>query len=162
MSPLFEHLYRLNGHLVAFLSGAAAAAVLAMPALFLVRGTRSKAAESDPPLPLHAPPEGIPDMAGALQQLALPDLLQFLAQGGHTGTLRIDSGRRTGTISLVQGLVTSAEFRREQGLPALFRMLSLEIGDFHFRFEPPPTESVRGHEVVDILMLWLASKEDQT
>jgi hypothetical protein len=162
MNDLLDHLYRMNGHVVAFLVGAAAAALLAVPMLLLMRKSRPQRKESDPPLPLHTPFKGIPDMAGALQQLALADLLQFLAQGGHTGTLRIDSGRRTGIISLVQGLVTSAEFRREQGLPALFRMLSLEIGDFHFRFEPPPSESVRGHEVVDILMLWLASKEDQT
>jgi len=56
--------------------------------------------------------------------------------------------------------VTTAEFRRDRDLPALFQMLSLEIGDFHFRFEPTPSEPVRGREVVDILMLWLAGKED--
>lgn len=160
MNAFLEHLYRMNGHLVAFLVGMGAAALVAVPLLLLLRWPRSKRRESDPPLPLHTPFKGIPDMAGALQQLALADLLQFLAQGGHTGTLRLDTGRRTGNISLVQGLVTSAEFRRERDLPALFRMLSLEIGDFHFRFEPPPSEPVRGHEVVDILMLWLASKED--
>lgn len=91
--------------------------------------------------------------------MALADLLQFLAQGGHTGSLQITSGRRSGTIRLVQGLVIHAEFRREQDLEALFELLSLQIGDFHFRFESPPTEPVRGREVVDILMLWLNAKD---
>lgn len=99
-------------------------------------------------------------MAGGLQHMALADLLQFLAQGGHSGTLNITSGRRSGVIRLVQGLVIHAEFRREQDLDAMFGLLSLKIGDFRFRFEPPPAEPVRGREVVDILMLWLARKED--
>lgn len=151
----------MNGRLVAFLVGMAGASIVAVPALVLVLHPRKRHRESDPPLPIHQSFRGIPDMAGALQQLALADLLQFLAQGAHTGTLRLDSGRRTGSIRIVQGLVTAAEFRRERDLPALFQMLSLEIGDFHFRFEPPPSEPVRGHEVVDILMLWLAAKEDR-
>ena len=157
-----EGIYSMDGRLVAFLIGAAVSSIFTVPVLLLTLRPRRQRGESDPPLPLHHPsPHGIPDMAGALQQLALADLLQFLAQGAHTGTLRLDSGRRTGSIRLVQGLVTAAEFRRENDLPALFQMLSLEIGDFHFRFEPPPSEPVRGHEVVDILMLWLAAKEDR-
>lgn len=153
--------YSLDGRLVAFLIGVVVAAIFTVPVLILTLRPRKRRRESDPPLPLHPQSfRGIPDMAGALQQLALADLLQFLAQGAHTGTLRLDSGRRTGSIRLVQGLVTGAEFRRDRNLPAMFQMLSLEIGDFHFRFEPPPSEPVRGHEVVDILMLWLAAKED--
>ena len=155
-------LYNVNGRLVAFCVGLLCGGVASVPMLLISRSRRSgPAQEDDPPLPIHPPSfRGIPDMVGALQQLALADLLQFLAQGGHSGLLRIDSGRRTGTIRLVQGLVTSADYRREQDLPALFLMLSLEIGDFRFSFEPPPSEPVRGREVVDILMLWLASKED--
>jgi hypothetical protein len=157
---IWNTMYSMDGRLVAFLVGAAVATVVAVPVLVATL-RRPHRAELDVPLPVQRPAfRGIPDMAGALQQLALPDLLQFLAQGGHTGTLRLDSGRRTGSIRLVQGLVTTAEFRRDRDLPALFQMLSLEIGDFHFRFEPPPPEPVRGREVVDILMLWLAGKED--
>jgi len=99
-------------------------------------------------------------MAGGLQHMALADLLQFLAQGGHSGTLTVTSGRRTGSIRMIQGLVIHAEFRRALDLDAMFELLSLEIGDFRFRFETPPAEPVRGHEVVDILMLWLARKEE--
>lgn len=99
-------------------------------------------------------------MAGGLQHMALADLLQFLAQGGHTGTLQITSGRRTGIVRIVQGLVIHAEYRREQDLEAMYQLLSLGIGDFRFKFEDPPGEPVRGHEVVDILMLWLSHKEE--
>jgi len=99
-------------------------------------------------------------LSGGLQHMALADLLQFLAQGGHTGTLQLTSGRRSGTIRLVQGLVVHSEFRRQFDLDALFELLSLEIGDFRFQFEPQPTEPVRGREVVDILMLWLEAKEE--
>jgi hypothetical protein len=99
-------------------------------------------------------------LSGGLQHMALADLLQFLAQGGHTGTLQLTSGRRSGTIRLVQGLVVHAEFRRQFDLDALFELLSLQIGDFRFQFEPQPVEPVRGREVVDILMLWLEAKEE--
>jgi hypothetical protein len=158
---IINHIYTMNGRLVAFLIGVAISSAITIPVLILALRPRKRRRESDPPLPLHHQTfRGIPDMAGSLQQLALADLLQFLAQGAHTGTLRLDSGRRTGSVRLVQGLVTAADFRRDRNLPALFQMLSLEIGDFHFRFEPPPSEPVRGHEVVDILMLWLAAKED--
>lgn len=107
-----------------------------------------------------APPPKDEVLSGGLQHMALADLLQFLAQGGHTGTLQLTSGRRSGTIRLVQGLVIHAEFRRQLDLDALFELLSLQIGDFRFQFEPQPTEPVRGREVVDILMLWLEAKEE--
>jgi len=161
LTETWNAIYALDGRLVAFAVGVASASAVSVPVLFLALRKRKPKRDTDPPLPLHQPAfRGIPDMVGALQQLALADLLQFLAQGGHTGILRIDTGRRTGTIRLVQGLVTSADFRRQSDLPAIFQMLSLEIGDFRFRFEPPPSEPVRGREVVDILMLWLATKED--
>ncbi len=99
-------------------------------------------------------------MVGGLQHMALADLLQFLAQGGHSGSLHIFSGRRSGIIRMVQGLVVHAEFRRKQDLKAMAELLKLEIGDFRFHFETPGDEPVRGREVVDILMLCLAGKED--
>ena len=61
---------------------------------------------------------------------------------------------------MVQGLVIHSEYRRKQDLDAMYELLSLTIGDFRFRFETPPNEPVRGREVVDILMLWLAHKEE--
>lgn len=151
----------MNATNLAFSIGLALVLVVGIPALALLRWPRR---------PMHkeqrsnvrktAPESNRNDLDGALQHMALADLLQFLAQGGQSGTLTVSSGRRTGTIRLVQGLVTDAEFRRERDLPALFTLLSLEIGDFHFRFEPPPPEHVRGREVVDILMLWLSAKDD--
>ncbi|HNY31462.1 MAG TPA: DUF4388 domain-containing protein [Fibrobacteria bacterium] len=135
--------------------------VVGIPALALLRLPKKRPATAPPRSARKPAPEtSKKDLDGALQHMALADLLQFLAQGGQSGTLTISSGRRTGTIRLVQGLVTDAEFRRERDLPALFKLLSLEIGDFHFRFEPPPPEHVRGREVVDILMLWLSAKDD--
>jgi hypothetical protein len=161
LQSAWNTVYAMNGKLVAFCIGVVATSVFAVPFLIFALRPRKPRRDADPPLPLHQPAfRGIPDMVGALQQLALADLLQFLAQGAHSGVLRIDTGRRTGTIRLIQGLVTASDFRRQQDLPALFQMLSLEIGDFRFHFEPPPTEPVRGREVVDVLMLWLASKED--
>jgi len=119
-------------------------------------------ADAPPPLPGTVVRDPRPEvMAGGLQHMALADLLQFLAQGGHTGTLQITSGRRTGIVRIVQGLVIHAQYRRAQDLEAMYQLLSLSIGDFRFKFEEPPSEPVRGHEVVDILMLWLSRREEQ-
>ncbi|MBK8803857.1 MAG: DUF4388 domain-containing protein [Fibrobacteres bacterium] len=151
----------MNATVLAFSIGIALVLVVGILALALMRWPQKA-----PPAKLRqtsrkpAPEASKTDLDGALQHMALADLLQFLAQGGQSGTLTISSGRRAGTIRLVQGLVTDAEFRRERDLSALFKLLSLEIGDFHFRFEPPPPEHVRGREVVDILMLWLSAKDD--
>lgn len=144
---------------LAFLAGAVVALIIGIPVLVVSFWPRKpKGGEFKPSRKDRD--KGPSHLAGGLEHLALADLLQFLAQGGHSGTLHITSGRRAGIIRLVQGLVTHAEFRRERDLPAMFHLLSLEIGDFHFRFEPPPPEHVRGREVVDILMLWLSARED--
>lgn len=96
-------------------------------------------------------------LRGGFEQLPLPDLLQYLASSRRTGTLLISSGRRSGTIRMVQGMVASAEYRRSVDLDALFEMLSMQIGDFVFRPEQDPgDEAVSGREVLDILMLWLS------
>lgn len=151
----------MNATVLAISIAIALVVVVGIPALALMRIPRRNRAPAARASQRKAPTEvSKTDLDGALQHMALADLLQFLAQGGQSGTLTISSGRRSGTIRLVQGLVTDAEFRRERDLQALFKLLSLEIGDFHFRFEPPPPEHVRGREVVDILMLWLSAKDD--
>lgn len=152
----------MNATVLAISIGIALVLVVGIPALALMRWPK-KTPQNQPrqtPRKTVVPETSKTDLDGALQHMALADLLQFLAQGGQSGILTISSGRRAGTIRLVQGLVTDAEFRRERDLSALFKLLSLEIGDFHFRFEPPPPEHVRGREVVDILMLWLSAKDD--
>lgn len=91
--------------------------------------------------------------------MPLPDLLQFLAQGRRTGRLEIKSGRREGSVQLVQGMVVHSDYRRSTDLDAMFEMLSLDTGDFVFTPSTPPDYAVNGREVVDILMLWLSRKD---
>ena len=148
----------------------AIAIAILLLALIVLLASRSNSGRKSAPRKPEAPPalpgtvvrDPRPEvMAGGLQHMALADLLQFLAQGGHTGTLQITSGRRTGIVRIVQGLVIHAQYRRAQDLEAMYQLLSLSIGDFRFKFEEPPSEPVRGHEVVDILMLWLSRREEQ-
>lgn len=146
-----------------------ASGILALLVLLLVwwsRGRRRhrkkiRRSPTDPgTLRMDIPGSLSPDsLQGGLRHLAMPDLLQFLAQGRRTGTLEIKSGRREGLVRLVQGMVVHAEFRRVQDLDALFEMLSLDTGDFVFNPSTPPDYPVSGREVVDILMLWLARKD---
>lgn len=152
------------------LAGGGVALFLALAFLLLLRGRRRrKEAAKIRPIRKESTTTSLriddtgplsPDsLQGGLRHMALPDLLQFLAQGRRTGTLEIKSGRREGLIRLVQGMIIHAEFRRVQDMDALFDMLSLDSGDFVFNPSTPPDYPVSGREVVDILMLWLARKD---
>jgi len=109
--------------------------------LELVRVTRARAAalslaEVRPALP---PLEG-PDhptapghvMAGSLEQVALPDLLQLLASARKSGVLRLE-GPQQGRIHLRRGQIRHAALDNRPdvtGRKALLRMLVWTRGDF--------------------------------
>jgi hypothetical protein len=107
------------------------------------------------PLPQHSE-----DLSGALKDFPLHDLLQFLAQSARSGILKVVSGRRRGTIQLIEGMIVHAEFRRMDDLPALYALLYLDCGDFVFHAQPPGNQHVRGREVIDVLMLWMENKDN--
>jgi hypothetical protein len=110
-------------------------------ALTLLSATVPTAAPS-PAAPSEAPGGAL---VGALDTLALADVLQLLDLGRRTGVLAVDAGdgARRGLVRMRGGLVAAARFRRADGhevrdpVDAVAAMLALTAGRFTFAADPP-------------------------
>jgi response regulator RpfG family c-di-GMP phosphodiesterase len=69
-------------------------------------------------------------LAGALRDMALPDVLQALGNGRKTGLLRISSGGQSGEIQFLEGQIANASFGSKAREDAVYAMLALKDGDF--------------------------------
>lgn len=74
-------------------------------------------------------PRGV---AGSLSEMALPDVVQVLAQGRKSGQLRIRRGAEGGEIHFHDGAVVNAMWTGLRGEDAFYAMLSLDAGEFTF------------------------------
>ena len=74
---------------------------------------------------------GTRGIAGSLQELGLPDMVQALAQGRKSGNLKIRSRGDAGEIHLVEGAVVNALWGQVRGEDAFYQMLKLTEGEFH-------------------------------
>ncbi|MFQ5696951.1 MAG: DUF4388 domain-containing protein [Myxococcota bacterium] len=97
------------------------------------------------PAPDPLPSRAQSEVAGSLEQLSLPDLLQLFLGSRRTGLLAVSgaSDAGAGSLALDAGQVVSASVRTAEGLSltgekALFRLLSWRTG--HFEFSPTPVE----------------------
>lgn len=69
-------------------------------------------------------------LAGTLENLGLPSLLQTLEANRNTGSLMINQGKSAGHVYLDKGQPTHAKLDRTRGKKALFRLLALDGGRF--------------------------------
>jgi len=72
-------------------------------------------------------------IAGAIDEVPLPDLIQLFTTSRKTGTLTIRSGKLLGKIYLKDGRVVFAAIDDDHSIPptiAFYRMLGWETGDF--------------------------------
>jgi response regulator RpfG family c-di-GMP phosphodiesterase len=70
-------------------------------------------------------------VSGSLTDMAIPDLVQILAQGRKTGRLRITApGGRTGEVHFLDGRLVNAACDGRTGEEAFYAMLSIEQGTF--------------------------------
>lgn len=75
-------------------------------------------------------------MAGSLESLPFPDLMQMMGVTKKTGVLRVDSGGEVAILHLYGGALKHAESGGKQGDPVLFRILSWAGGRFQFSPQP--------------------------
>ncbi len=91
-------------------------------------------------------------LAGALDTLALADVLQLLDLGRKSGVLAVDAGDgvRQGLVRLRDGGVCAARYRDADGceqrdlVDAVAAMLSLGVGRFTFAPDPPDAPPAAG------------------
>jgi len=69
-------------------------------------------------------------VAGSLQEMGLPEMVQVLWYGRKTGSLKIRSGANSGEIHFVGGLIFNALWATLRGEEAFFAMLGLAEGEF--------------------------------
>lgn len=69
-------------------------------------------------------------VAGSLQEMALPDLVQILWHGRKSGNLRLRRGGESGELHFADGNVVNAMWGRQRGEEAFYAMLSLVDGEF--------------------------------
>jgi response regulator RpfG family c-di-GMP phosphodiesterase len=69
-------------------------------------------------------------VAGSLQEMSLPDMVQVLWHGRKGGSLKIRSGPNVGEIHFVGGAIYNAMWANLRGEEAFFAMLGLNQGDF--------------------------------
>ena len=89
--------------------------------------------------------EEAPRMAGILEEIPLPDLLQLFGTSRKAGVLVLRSAGREGRIYLNDGRIRFAEFVGVTGVPplkVLYRMLGWQTGSF--ALDPPDTREFEG------------------
>lgn len=87
-----------------------------------------------------APARAKAGVSGALADMALPDLLQILANGRKSGTLTVHSDGADGQIAFVDGAIWSAMCGVLTGEDAVYEMLKWFEGDFSLDPEKPTDE----------------------
>jgi response regulator RpfG family c-di-GMP phosphodiesterase len=74
--------------------------------------------------------KGSRGVAGSLQEMGLPEIVQVLWHGRKTGSLKIRAQEGSGEIHFVEGQVYNALFGNKRGAEAFYAMVTLKTGDF--------------------------------
>jgi response regulator RpfG family c-di-GMP phosphodiesterase len=85
-------------------------------------------------------------VAGSLQEMALPELVQILHHGRKTGLLQLDSDGQQGRIFFKEGAIVDALWGALRGEDAFYAMVGIESG--RFTIDPgvaPQQETVRAN-----------------
>ncbi|MFO0692347.1 MAG: DUF4388 domain-containing protein [Polyangiales bacterium] len=69
-------------------------------------------------------------VSGSLREMALPDVVQILANGRKSGRLQIRGEGKAGDMAFRDGMVCEAQFGGRTGAEAFYAMLLLTDGDF--------------------------------
>jgi response regulator RpfG family c-di-GMP phosphodiesterase len=74
--------------------------------------------------------KGSRGVAGSLQEMGLPEIVQVLWHGRKSGSLKIRAQEGSGEIHFVEGQVYNALFGSKRGAEAFYAMVTLKAGDF--------------------------------
>ncbi|MFZ1865450.1 MAG: HD domain-containing phosphohydrolase [Polyangiales bacterium] len=79
---------------------------------------------------------------GSLQEMALPDVIQVLANGRKSGRLEVRSGARHGEMRFQHGSIHDARFGELDGAEAVYGLLRLTEGQFVLEPGSAPIQDV--------------------
>lgn len=92
------------------------------------------------------------NLKGNLQSISLVDLVQLLHVNKKAGQLRIETGKITGILFVVNGEVIHAEAGTTKGEVAAFDILEWEKGEFEFIPGRPAVAQTIRRSIPDLLM----------
>jgi DNA-binding response OmpR family regulator len=104
---------------------------------------------------------GLPTMAGEVELVGAPNLLQMCHLTRLTGTLRVRRGDEHAEVAFRRGDVVAARTGDVAGMEAVFALLAWERGAFRFTTEEPPAGTPLG-ENFDQLLLEGARRLDES
>ena len=87
---------------------------------------------------------GARGVSGSLQEMALPDVIQILANGRKSGRLQVSNGPLRGELVFQEGSIHDATFGDLAGAEAVYGILRLTEGDFALEPDSTPVEDVIG------------------
>ena len=95
---------------------------------------------------------GTKGIAGSLEELALPEMIQLLSHGKKSGNLVVSSHGRRGEIHFLEGQIHDATFGNLRGEDAFYEMLLLQGGEFSL--DPAFRPNARSiHQSAETLLL---------
>jgi len=83
-------------------------------------------------------------VSGSLQEMALPDLIQMIANGRKNGILKVRNGAAQGELMFQDGSIHDARFGELSGAEAVYGVLRLTDGDFTLEPQTAPVTDVIG------------------
>jgi response regulator RpfG family c-di-GMP phosphodiesterase len=83
-------------------------------------------------------------VSGSLQEMALPDLIQIIANGRKNGILKVRNGASQGELMFQDGSIHDARFGELSGAEAVYGVLRLTDGDFTLEPQTAPVPDVIG------------------
>jgi response regulator RpfG family c-di-GMP phosphodiesterase len=87
---------------------------------------------------------GARGVSGSLQEMALPDLIQMIANGRKNGILKVRNGASQGELMFQDGSIHDARFGELSGAEAVYGVLRLTDGDFTLEPQTTPVPDVIG------------------
>ena len=91
-------------------------------------------------------------VAGSLQEMALPDVIQILANGRKSGRLQVRSESLEGEMMFQDGSIHDARFGDLTGAEAVYGILRLTDGDFALEPDANQVEDVIGIPTQHLLL----------
>ncbi|NOY65222.1 MAG: response regulator [Nitrospirae bacterium] len=98
-------------------------------------------------------------LAGMLEEISIPDILQILEQTGKEGIIRVTIGNREGLIRIKQGMVTECRYGDLEGEDAFVEFIRAQRGTF--AFQPETVEITDSARPISFMLMEAARLLDE-
>lgn len=103
-------------------------------------------------------------LQGMVTSDSISEVFQFVDIGNKTGCLMIENlkNKPEGIVFFQEGLITFAACKKLVGKEALFKILNLNMGQFHFVLNKTPKNTNCTIQPIGLLMEWTQGRDENT